>query len=165
QGESNKNTAQYTGRDNDNTGLYYYRARYYAPELKRFISSDPIGLRGGLNTYEYVGGDPVNYIDFSGNGRIAAGVCIAIAAYDAYSTGRDINDLEQKINKMKPEIKRLQAKCGSGSGTPEDFERLNDLNQELAKVMSDYVRAEMMGYIPSIITGLGCMALVYVPGL
>ncbi|MBA3582426.1 MAG: hypothetical protein H0W44_08270, partial [Gammaproteobacteria bacterium] len=39
QGESNKNTAQYTGRDNDNTGLYYYRARYYAPELKRFISS------------------------------------------------------------------------------------------------------------------------------
>ncbi len=66
QGESNKNTAQYTGRDNDNTGLYYYRARYYAPELKRFISSDPIGLSGGLNTYEYVGGDPLNATDPSG---------------------------------------------------------------------------------------------------
>jgi RHS repeat-associated protein len=32
--------AQYTGRENDGTGLYYYRARYYAPALQRFISED-----------------------------------------------------------------------------------------------------------------------------
>lgn len=53
------NPFQYTGRENDMTGLYYYRARYYSPSLGRFISSDPIGLNGGINTYTYVGGDPI----------------------------------------------------------------------------------------------------------
>ncbi len=52
------NPIQYTSRENDGTGLNYYRARYYRAVLKRFIASDPIGLAGGLNTYAYVGGDP-----------------------------------------------------------------------------------------------------------
>jgi len=34
---------RYTGRENDGTGLYYYRARYYHPGAKRFIAEDPIG--------------------------------------------------------------------------------------------------------------------------
>src|SRR5581483_6382816 len=38
---------QYTGRDNDGTGLFYYRARYYNPTLQQFISEDPIGFAGG----------------------------------------------------------------------------------------------------------------------
>jgi RHS repeat-associated protein len=55
---------QFTGRENDGaSGLYYYRARYYSPQLGRFIQSDPIGLDGGINTYAYVGGDPVSLID------------------------------------------------------------------------------------------------------
>src|SRR5205823_2701753 len=40
---------QFTGREQDGTGLMYYRARYYAPEWGRFISEDPIGLAGGLD--------------------------------------------------------------------------------------------------------------------
>jgi uncharacterized protein RhaS with RHS repeats len=44
--------------------LYYYRARYYSPELQRFISEDPIRLAGGdVNYYAYVGNNPVNWID------------------------------------------------------------------------------------------------------
>jgi RHS repeat-associated protein len=42
-GASNSNPFQYTGRENDGAGLYYYRARYYQPELHRFISEDPFG--------------------------------------------------------------------------------------------------------------------------
>ncbi|MBS4095484.1 MAG: hypothetical protein KGZ83_01430, partial [Sulfuricella sp.] len=57
---------QYTGRENDGTGLYYYRARYYDPLLKRFISEDPIGLAGGINVYGYVGGNPVGFVDPAG---------------------------------------------------------------------------------------------------
>ncbi|WP_061532095.1 RHS repeat-associated core domain-containing protein [Collimonas arenae] len=57
------NPFQYTGRENDNNGLYYYRARYYSPAVGRFISSDPIGLAGGINTYSYVEGNPVSFAD------------------------------------------------------------------------------------------------------
>jgi RHS repeat-associated protein len=62
-GTASTNTSQYTGRENDGTGLYYYRARYYSPQLGRFISEDPIGFRGGINKYAYVGNSPLNYID------------------------------------------------------------------------------------------------------
>ncbi|MFZ6736053.1 RHS repeat domain-containing protein [Undibacterium sp. Ji42W] len=60
------NSFQYTGRENDGTGLYYYRARYYSPATHRFISEDPIGLNGGINTYGYVGGNPISFTDPSG---------------------------------------------------------------------------------------------------
>ena len=60
-GERSDNTFQYTGRENDETGLYYYRARYYSPELHRFISEDPIG--SGVNHYSYVNNNPLNYMD------------------------------------------------------------------------------------------------------
>jgi len=54
-GTSNTNAFQYTGRENDGTGLFYYRARYYHPTLQRFISEDPIGFSGGdYNLFAYV---------------------------------------------------------------------------------------------------------------
>ncbi|MBI5674455.1 MAG: RHS repeat protein [Nitrospirae bacterium] len=66
-GETSDNPFQYTGRENDGTGLYYYRARYYSPELQRFISEDPIRLDGGdVNFYAYVGNDPVRFKDPTG---------------------------------------------------------------------------------------------------
>jgi RHS repeat-associated protein len=45
------------------TGLYYMRARYYDPKIRRFISEDPIGLGGGINQYVFASGDPVNGAD------------------------------------------------------------------------------------------------------
>ncbi|GAB3788066.1 RHS repeat-associated core domain-containing protein [Dyella agri] len=58
------NPYQYTGRENDGGGLYYYRARYYSTTMKRFLSEDPMGFAGGQNDfYAYVGGNPLSYID------------------------------------------------------------------------------------------------------
>ncbi|GAA5484539.1 hypothetical protein Hsar01_03783 [Haloferula sargassicola] len=48
------------------TGLYYYGYRYYHPYLGRWISRDPIGERGGLNLYGFVGNDGVNRWDYLG---------------------------------------------------------------------------------------------------
>jgi len=64
------NTAsyQYAGRRLDqDTGLYYNRARYYAPALGRFLNPDPIFIKGGLNLYAYTGNDPLNRMDPSGH--------------------------------------------------------------------------------------------------
>ncbi len=58
----------YTGREWDpGTGLYYYRARYYDPVLKRFLSQDPLGFAAGdANLYRYVGNNPLGATDPSG---------------------------------------------------------------------------------------------------
>ena len=54
----------YTAREWDReTGLYYYRARYYDPEAGRFISKDPIGFKGGINVFSYVKNNPINFYD------------------------------------------------------------------------------------------------------
>lgn len=62
-GAASGNSSQYTGRENDGTGLYYYRARYYSPALQRFISEDPVGLAGGANFYAYALNSPVSLRD------------------------------------------------------------------------------------------------------
>jgi len=61
------NPYAYTGRELDTSELYYYRARYYDPQIQRFISEDPIGfMSGDFNFYRYVGNSPVNFGDPSG---------------------------------------------------------------------------------------------------
>ena len=54
----------YTGREFDaETGLYFYRARYYNPSIGRFISEDPIRFVGGIKSYYYCLNNPVNLLD------------------------------------------------------------------------------------------------------
>jgi RHS repeat-associated protein len=58
------NPYKFTGRRYDaETGLYYYRERYYSPQLGRFLSPDPIGYEEGLNLYTYCGNNPINWLD------------------------------------------------------------------------------------------------------
>lgn len=63
---SSPNQYWFTGRDDDGTGLLFYRARYYQPDWGRFISEDPLGWSQGPNPYVYVGNDPVSFADSSG---------------------------------------------------------------------------------------------------
>jgi len=61
----------YTGREFDSdTGLYYYRARYYDARIGRFLGEDPLGLKDGANLYLYVGANPLKWRDPSGRTRL-----------------------------------------------------------------------------------------------
>ncbi len=58
---------RYTGMERDEeSGLNYHGARYYAPWLARWVSSDPLGIKDDLNSYVYVRCSPVKLLDRSG---------------------------------------------------------------------------------------------------
>ena len=62
------NTILYTGRDYDvETGMYYYRARTMHPGIGRFMQHDQYMYFDGYNLYRYVGNNPTNYVDYTGN--------------------------------------------------------------------------------------------------
>ncbi|MFC1604872.1 RHS repeat-associated core domain-containing protein [Planctomycetota bacterium] len=61
------NNYSFTAREQDfETGLYYFRARYYDPVTGRFLSEDPLGLNAGINLYIYALNNPIRYTDPTG---------------------------------------------------------------------------------------------------
>jgi RHS repeat-associated protein len=61
------NPYMFTGRRFDiETGLYYYRARYYNPHIGRFMQTDPVGYGDGINWYLYCRNNPLAFVDPSG---------------------------------------------------------------------------------------------------
>jgi RHS repeat-associated protein len=93
-----KNRFLFTGRELDSeTGLYYYRARYYSSEMGRFISRDPIK---SVNLYAYANNNPLNYLDPYGLETKPSGVQDIDAEWwstflDTFVTGfsRDLSNL------------------------------------------------------------------------
>lgn len=69
--ESVPTDIQFTGQRLDDTGLYYYGARFYDPAIGRFISPDSVGPDlsnpQSFNRYSYVFNNPLTYNDPSGN--------------------------------------------------------------------------------------------------
>jgi RHS repeat-associated protein len=69
------NPYMFTGRRLDTeTGNYYYRARYYNPDIGRFLQTDPIGYDDGLNMYTGFSNNPTNMVDPWGLAPNQAGV-------------------------------------------------------------------------------------------
>ncbi|MEU2156246.1 RHS repeat-associated core domain-containing protein [Streptomyces sp. NPDC019396] len=82
-GTASTNPYTFTGRENDGTGLLYYRNRYYDPETGRFISQDPIGHAGGPNLYQYAVSSPTTYTDPTGNNPLLIG-CVGGGVSEAF---------------------------------------------------------------------------------
>jgi RHS repeat-associated protein len=59
----------YTGQRYDaESGLYFYKTRYYSPVIGRFLQPDTIGYGDGLNMYAYVNNQPMDSVDLLGTG-------------------------------------------------------------------------------------------------
>jgi RHS repeat-associated protein len=125
----------YTGREQDNeTGLDYYRARYYDSAVGRFISEDPIGFTAGdANLYRYVGNSPVNLVDSSGlqsHPYSCTSEPILLASDLRKPTNTAIkNKSKQKIyvligNEKESHIEVLQA----GAATPDRWGKSKDVD-------------------------------------
>lgn len=103
----------FTGREPDETGIVYYRARYYNPVTGRFLSRDPIGLAGGINLYTYVNNNPVNFTDPSG---LIAAPSSASFSGDSGGGGKGAS-----VNGAYASFFNLDATASAGSQTVQAF--------------------------------------------
>lgn len=91
--ETVSNRFRYVGKFgvmDEGNGLLFMRARYYDPDVGRFITKDPIGFTGGVNLYGYAGNNPYTYIDpvglcaekswWKSHWQIPTGIAIGVVA-------------------------------------------------------------------------------------
>ena len=102
----------FTGREWDpEIGLAYYRARYYAPAVGRFLSEDPLGSRRGLRRYPYVENQPVRFIDPFGYEESAFQFLLRVDKI-AVAAMESIFPKCQKLTKPRDEYQGTLCKCG-----------------------------------------------------
>jgi RHS repeat-associated protein len=65
---------RFTGKERDEeSGLSYHRARYYAGWLGRWVSADPIGVQGGINLFQYANNNAIIHLDLNGMNPLEEG--------------------------------------------------------------------------------------------
>jgi RHS repeat-associated protein len=97
------------GREYDQaTKLYYMRARYYDPDLGRYLSEDGTGVSGGMNLYTYAGNDPVDFSDPSGT------ECYSVYERDVWAIY--INDVFDHYEYGPWEYVGIECDDGTGGG-------------------------------------------------
>ena len=112
------NRYTFQGREIDwDTGLTYFRARWYNPETGRWLSKDPIGISGGLNLYAFVGNNPVNFTDPSGlNYIVAKGIeliCDLTGNYsEAYGAGQMMKEFRDEVEALEKIIPVGETRTG-----------------------------------------------------
>ncbi len=118
---------QYYDRDSN---LFYNYYRDYDPQTGRYAQSDPIGLAGGINTFAYVGGDPVSYFDAPGLNRTRAPT-MGPTVHSA-----QVALITSQIQRINPSFTYQTIRPSSGPGNGYNQ---NDVSA-LSRILRDYQR-------------------------
>jgi RHS repeat-associated protein len=125
---------RFTGKERDEeSGLYYHSARYYAPWLARWTSSDPIGLRGGVNLYQYVLSNPVRLVDPTGLGP-------------KEDLAKAVGELHERADKIDVDITVVE-NAKPGEKIPSTLKKSTNMSIEEVKGAVKDARSKLEGQI------------------
>lgn len=140
----------FQGREYDaESGLYYFRARYYDPSTGRFVSEDPIGFAAGINFYAFVRNNPVTLTDPSGLsawGDFTRFVGDVVTFWpDAFGADKDFWDNYQDMRDANTigadKYFHCKANCEAASrGAGGDIE--SSLLSEMRELFDEYVKGD-----------------------
>ena len=136
------NPWMYTGRFTDEeTGLYYYRARYYSPETGRFLQRDPLGYAPGANLYSYVKVAPTRLVDPYGMQEMSlAEIQSAITHTDiaTMNAAREASEADAEVAALEREL----AAASDWTTAPGPDERsFSDIVADIAKAKLKAMKA------------------------
>lgn len=139
---------RFTGKERDEeSGLYYHGARYYAPWLTRWVSCDPAGMVDGVNMFRYVGSDPMSSTDTTGmqrekiQGQAVSGVNSAPAS--SVKAGREASSPSTPDMLLIAPGMPQNKYPGTISVSPDLISALGDLQQDKA-VPGDSTKTKVM---------------------
>ncbi|WP_370623551.1 peroxidase family protein [cf. Phormidesmis sp. LEGE 11477] len=145
----------YTGRERDEeTGLYYYRARYFDPAPGTFVSTDPLGFGAGdSNLYRYVFNSPTNHVDPSGlrsvftrASAVSAGTyrhrtvradTDGVVVSEGAGTGTAVSAATQDSASPNPQGSYYTATVGVGAAQPGTYTRDQWVSPKLGVILGD----------------------------
>jgi len=146
---------RYTGKERDEeTGLYYHGARYYAAWLGRWLSTDPIGTRESANLFMFARANPICYLDRNGRASVEAEAARrryeqagekVIELQKRQFTGIDkVVEAEAKVREHEAKVSELKSNeiTRGLENSPRDIRQLQQAEHNLAQARQNLSAAE-----------------------
>lgn len=130
------------------TGIYFNRFRWYVPEWGRYLSPDPLGMKGGLNRYIYAGGDPIGRID-------PLGLTHTPNKVDTEETTNNVQSRQNGGNAETPPNKPATGTDGDAPVTQRQKIEVDGLDQPIdAEVTTNATREQQVDAIVENVNGM-----------